>query len=247
MVAPTPAKSGFEKWQDGIDKPVGNAKWKAWDCEIQRTVNEYNRHLAGTAGYRPLDWHIVKAMLWVESGAESSEWEVKPMRIGVPGDPGLASLLTGREGGDLILPPAWKGRLTAGSARTNPADNIRAGTGYLLMKTAQYEYRSVIHSDDARIHEVTVKPGDSLDRIAKANGSTLEVLRKLNPDASLLRPGQVLRYQKASVQRVITSWRTISTAFVAQRDNGGRDPAYVDKLDYALRQMQKERDKACAH
>ena len=29
------------------------------------------------------------------------------MQIGVPGDPGLASLLSTKEGGELILPPAW--------------------------------------------------------------------------------------------------------------------------------------------
>ncbi|MET1533311.1 hypothetical protein [Burkholderia sola] len=48
------AKSGFEKWQDGIDAAVGDVKWDIWDCEIQMAVSEYNRHLSGAAGYRPL-------------------------------------------------------------------------------------------------------------------------------------------------------------------------------------------------
>ena len=98
MVDQAPPKSGLEKWQDGLNTAVGNAQWNAWDCEIQLAVNEYNRHLAGTAGYVPLDWQLIKAMLWVETGADNAEWKTKPMQIGVPGDPGLASFLSDKEG-----------------------------------------------------------------------------------------------------------------------------------------------------
>ncbi len=45
MAIQAPPKTGFEKWQDGINKAVGNAEWNAWDFEIQMAVNEYNRHL----------------------------------------------------------------------------------------------------------------------------------------------------------------------------------------------------------
>ncbi|MEK6353114.1 MAG: LysM peptidoglycan-binding domain-containing protein [Burkholderia cenocepacia] len=245
MAVQTPPKTGFEKWQDGIDKAAGDTRWDSWDCEIRMAVDEYNRHLSGIAGYRPLDWQLIKAMLWVESGAANSEWNSKPMRIGVFGDPGLTSLLSGNEGGDLILPPAWKGQLTTGSVRNMPAHNIRAGIGYLLMKTAHYEYRNVSNAD-AKIYEVIVKPGDSLDKIAKAQASTVDTLRKLNPTAAVLRPGQTLKYQKASVQRVITSWRHISTTLIAQRYNGGRDINYATKLDYALKTLQKGTETVCA-
>lgn len=167
------------------------------------------------------------------------------MQIGVAGDPGLTSFLSDKEGGDLILVPAWKGRLTVGSARTIPAHNIRAGTGYLLMKMANYEYRSVLGSD-SKVYEITVKPGDSLDKIAKTIGSTTELLKKLNPAANVLRPGQQLKHQKASVQRVITSWRYISTTLIAQRYNGGRDPNYVKKLDYSLSLIRQGKAALCA-
>lgn len=82
MAVQTPPKTGFEKWQEGINKAVGDAKWNAWDCEIQMAVSEYNRHLLGTAGYVPLDWQLIKAMVWVETGANSPEWTSKPMQIG---------------------------------------------------------------------------------------------------------------------------------------------------------------------
>ncbi|MFT8891879.1 MAG: LysM domain-containing protein [Acetobacter papayae] len=245
MAVQAPPKTGFELWQDGINKAVGDAKWNAWDCEIQMAVNEYNRHLSGKSGYFSLDWQLIKAMVWVETGANNSEWNTKPMQIGVVGDPGMIAFLSGKEGGDLILPLALKGRLTTGSVRTIPAHNIRAGIGYLLMRMANFEYQSTLGSD-TKIYEITVKSGDSLDKIAKAQGSTVDTLRKLNPTAVVLRPGQVLKCQKASMQRVITSWRRISTALIAQRYNGGGDINYAKKLDYALSLIRKGKVALCA-
>lgn len=243
--APRP-KTGIEKWQDGINKAAGNAKWDFWDCEIQMVVNDYNRHLTGTPGYMPLGWQLVKAMLWVETGAENSQWNSKPMQIGVKNDQGMTSLLFGDEGGDLIMPPAIKERLTAASVRTNPAHNIRAGVGYLLMRLAKFEYKSVLGTDP-KVYEIIVKAGDNLDKIAKAQGSTTEVLRKLNPTVGVLvRPGQVLKYQKASVQRVITGWRPRSTEMIAQRYNGYGDPDYAKKLDHALSSIRKAKAVSCA-
>lgn len=180
-----------------------------------------------------MDWQLIKAMVWVETGANNSEWNSKPMQIGVAGDPGLASFLSGNEGGDLILPPVWTARLTLESVRAIPAHNIRAGIGYLLMRMANFEYRTALAAD-TRTYEITVKPGDSLDKIARAQGSTIDTLRRLNPTAAVLRPGQVLKYQKAAIQRAITSWRHLSTTLMTQRYNGGGDPNYAKKLDYAL-------------
>lgn len=246
MAVQAPPKTGFEKWQDGLAKAVGDARWSTWDCEVQTAVSEYNRHLNGTAGYTPLNWQLIKAMLWVETGADSAEWKTKPIQIGVAGDPGLTSFLSGNEGGDLILPPALKGRLTTGTARAIPAHNIRAGIGYLLMRMANSEYRTVL-ATDAKVYEVTVKPGDSLDKIAKAQGSTVELLKKLNPSAHVLRPGQVLKYQKASVQRVITGWRQLSTTSIALRYNSmRRDPNYAKKLDFALSLVRNGKAALCA-
>lgn len=48
MEARAPAKTGFEKWQDGLSNAVGDVKWNAYDCEIQMAVNEFNQHLADT-------------------------------------------------------------------------------------------------------------------------------------------------------------------------------------------------------
>jgi hypothetical protein len=239
-----PPKTGFEKWQVGLSTAAEDEKWNAWDCEIQVAVNEYNRHLSRTAGYRPLDWQIIKAMLWVETGANNPEWKSKPMQIGVAGDPGLGSFLASDEGGDLILPPNLKVRLNMGSARAIPEYNILAGIGYLLMRMANFDYQSVPDADP-KVYEVTVKAGDSLYAIAKAQGTTIAELKKLNPTANILRSGQILKYQKASIRRIITSWRQMSTTLIAQRYNGGGDPNYEKKLDYALTLLRKETAALC--
>ncbi|MDR5787329.1 MULTISPECIES: LysM domain-containing protein [unclassified Caballeronia] len=221
----------FDKWRDGISAAVGDDRWNSWDNEVQLAVSEFNHHLIGNAGYRPLDWRIIKAMTWVESGANSSEWKKKPMQIGVAGDPGLSALLSAKEGGDLILPPAWKSRLTVASVRADPLHNIRAGVGYLLMRSARFEYRSVLDGD-SRTFDVTVKAGDSLEKIAKAQGSTVDVLKSLNPAANILRSGQILKCRKASIGQVITGWRPINSAMIANRYNGGGDSEYAKKFDY---------------
>lgn len=72
MEARAPAKTGFEKWQDGLSNAVGDVKWNAYDCEIQMAVNEFNQHLADTPNYMPLDWQLIKAMVWTETGGHAS-------------------------------------------------------------------------------------------------------------------------------------------------------------------------------
>jgi hypothetical protein len=99
---------------------------------------------------------------------------------------------------------------------------------------------------DSKVYEITVKAGDSVDKIAKSQGSTIDTLKKLNPTAAVLRSGQVLKCQKASIRRVITSWRHISATSIAQRYNGGGDPNYAKKLDYALMLVRKGEAALCA-
>jgi len=112
------------------------------------------------------------------------------------------------------------------------------------MKMGNYEYRS-LPSADGKYYEVVVSPGDSFDKIARRNGSTVETIQRLNPKILLLIPGQVLKYQKSSVQRIIKSWRILSTQMAAQRYNGGGDPNYARKLDHVLPLMRKGKVAVC--
>ncbi|WP_235450749.1 LysM peptidoglycan-binding domain-containing protein, partial [Komagataeibacter europaeus] len=186
-----------------------------------------------TPGYHPLDWRWIKAISWVGTGAHSPAWNRQPMQIGNPGDPGLTSLLSGKEGGDRIVPPAWKGRLTVGSARANPADNIRAGVGYLLMRMTNFRMDTVV-DPNARIEKVTVTASNNnLWHIARNTGTTVKNLQSLNPGITpaQLKLGMELKYQKASEQRVIFGWKNISSSSIAQIYNTSDVVSYSRKLD----------------
>jgi hypothetical protein len=114
------------------------------------------------------------------------------------------------------------------------------------MKMANFAIKSVPDSD-LKIYELTVKAGDSLDKIAKAQGSTLEVMKKLNPAAIVLKPGQVLKYQKTSMQKVVVGWKHVTTSNIATYYNGGGDSMYAKKLDYALSVIHKGKAAVCKH
>jgi hypothetical protein len=237
-------KTGFEKWQDGINKAVGNPKWDIYDCEIRSAVNEFNAHLLGQASFRSVEWQLIKAMVWIETGADKDLWKSNPMQIGMYNDPGLRALLSGKEGGELILPKNWLPKLTTSSARAIPAHNIRAGIGYLLMRLASFATKSVFDTD-TQIYEVTIKPNDSFEKIAKAQGSTVIVMKNLNPAVTTLFPGKVLKYQKASMKKLIISWKPVTTANIAAYYNSGGDKLYAKKLDYALSLVRKGKEAVC--
>jgi hypothetical protein len=241
----TAAESGFERWQAGLKKGADDPKWSIYDCEIKAACGGFNRHLAKTPNYRTLDWRLIKAMLWVETGAASAEWKTRPMQIGVPGDPGLKALLSNEEGGELILDATWKSRLTPSTVSTFPVHNIHAGIAYLLMRLAMFEYKSVVDPRSKGPFNVTVQAGDSLAKIAKKHGSTIDILKRLNGPSDIVKPGQILKVEKGSVMRVISGWRMISTGIIAQRYNGGGDPLYARKLDYAFNLVKNAKEGTC--
>jgi hypothetical protein len=240
--------SALERWQDTIKLALKDKAWHEYDCEIRVAVGEFNRHLAIAKGYVPLDWLLIKAMVWTESGATSDAWKTRPIQIGNPGDPGLVALLSAKEGGELIMPPDLQIKINAVNVRTLPALNIRAGIAYLLMRSANYGFESQIDNSNGSVHRYTVKPGDSLDKIARLQGSTVDVLKKLNPAAvgGVLRSGQVIQFQKATVRKVITGWKRIDTTTIAARYNTSLgDPNYARKLDYCLTIIKRTQGASC--
>jgi hypothetical protein len=241
-------RSSYELWQDTIDASLKDPRWHLYDCDLQRIAAEFNRHLSGKGGYFPLDWRMIKAMVWTESGGPNNPaWRNNPMQIGNSGDPGLAALLSGKEGGDLIMPAEIKRTLTTTSVRSSAQMNIFAGIAYLLMRTARFGIATVPDDKDHKVYEVIVRTGDSFDKIARTNGSTVDTLKKLNPGVFALKPGQTLKYQKADIQKIIVGWDMVTTSTIATRYNVG-DPAYAKKMNYCLAVMRKRgaTDQGCA-
>lgn len=239
------ANPKFDMWKDGIDKAVGNPKWNEYDCDIQVAVGEFNRHLLDMAGYKPLDWKLIKSMIWVETGAANPKWRSNPMQIGVLSDPGLGDLLADDKGGEIILPPTIRQVLNRANATTIPHYNFRAGIGYLLMKAANFTFRTIPDADTA-IYEVKVKQGDSFDRIAREQGSTIEILQSLNPTLRVLHPGQTVKYRKAAIRKVVSNWDPITPNTIPALYNGGGDLLYQQKLNYVFPLLQKGADVVCA-
>ncbi|WP_338767270.1 LysM peptidoglycan-binding domain-containing protein [Massilia sp. METH4] len=230
----------YEQWQNTIDEAINDSRWHRYDCDIRRTVNIFNSHLSGN-GYTSLDWQYVKAMIWTESGGpDNPAWRENPMQIGNEGDPGLRALLVGNEGGELIMPTSLRQRLTIASVTTNLRHNIEAGVAYLLMRHARYDIQTVKDANDKRIHSVMVKAGDSLDRIARKNDTTVEILKTSNGAHVFLRPGQTLQYQKAALRKVIIGWELITPASIAKRYNVG-DPSYSRKISYCLEVIRRSK------
>lgn len=191
------AKTGFEKWQDTVNESRYSSRWSMYDAEIKNIVNEYNKNLNKTPGYHDLNWKFIKAMIWVESGGpDNPAWRSRPIQIGNKGDPGLRAFFSDNEGGYLILPPVWKGRLNMNSAISNPIDNIRAGVGLLLMKQANKDVR-VVMDKDSRVYTIEVHDEKTLSELSKKNSSTVEVMKKMNPEFSFLKRGQIWKYKKS--------------------------------------------------
>lgn len=217
-------------------------RWNQYDCDIQRCARAYNAHLSDTPGFRFLDWRLVKAMVWTESGGpERSAWRTSPIQIGNEGDPGLKALFSGKEGGELILPPPLK--LSPSAARANPTLNIAAGMGYLLMRLAKFGFVHTLDERDPKIYEVSVQSRESLASIARKNGTAIQSIRQFSVNTMILRPGQTIRFRKARVVKSITGWTPITTSAIARTYNVG-DPAYAQKLEYCLKAMSSVMEEA---
>jgi hypothetical protein len=230
---PLPPKTPFQLWKDTIDTASTNPAWHGYDAVIKSTVAKYNAHLKSAPGFTALDWRLIKAMLWTESGGPKIEaWKTQPMQIGNKDDPGLAALLGGKEGGELVMPSDIASGLTLQNVPTDPVKNIQAGVGYLLMRAASYDYVNVEDLTDP-VHDYKVVPGDSLDRIARQNGSTLGELYWLNPGLHTLKIGQTVKIRKAKMTKTITGFKSLDNATVARIYNSG-DSRYAEKLAYCL-------------
>jgi LysM repeat protein len=221
-----------DKWKATVNDGLTNAAWDAYDATIKAEVEDYNKRLARTTGYVAVDWKLVKALLWVESGGPTNAaWTTRPMQIGNPGDPAYGVVKDGKESASVVMSEQLKKDIKGNIS--NPSLNVRAGIAYLFAREATTSLESVLDPVDTKTFTYIVLPGDSLDKIASRVGSTMEVLKQLNPTARILQPKQTIIYRKASIKRAIRGWSPFDSKTVARLYNVG-DPDYSAKLDYVL-------------
>ena len=139
-----------------------------------------------------------------------------------------------KEGSDLVIPPTLRAGLNAHNIPRDPTCNIKAGLGYLLTKLAIFSMANVLDPSDGREYSHTVKAGDCLASIAKRSGTTVETLKAMNHQINTLKPGQIIKYKKASTKMIISGWRPVTTSNIAMKYNGGGDAIYQKKLEYCL-------------
>ncbi len=245
-----------QKWQDSYREAFGPkaGAWNEHDRDLFDVVKGFNAHNQKTPTYKKVDWQLLKAMAWLESGGPEHRgraWNSALMQI-TPLDPGLAVALSGVNTElhgpcsiALAMTPSQRQKITVGlvtpptilrelrcTSHTAPRGSICLAAVYLWTQMAQLLSRLEIDAD--RETRIDVAAGDTYAGLAKRHGSLPDVLMRLNPDIppQKLRPGQQLRIQPARTRWEIRRWQTFSYANIARQYNGGGDPAYAAKLTY---------------
>ncbi|MBJ9848103.1 LysM peptidoglycan-binding domain-containing protein [Citrobacter sp. Cpo044] len=234
--------SPLEEWKSGREKAIGNPDWYIYDNTIRKLVSEINQHLSMSKNiekYKPLDWKLIKAMIWTETGATSTEWKTKPMQIGKIGDNGILKVTVPARPRKykIITPKNWDKYLKNKSdmIKNNPEYNIRAGIVFLMIKMSETEKDKTVYDNEKEdIYEV-VKGDLGYSSIAKKIGTTQNVLTTLN-GVKVIHPGDKLKYKKAHLEQYIQGWKLFTPKNIQIQYNGDRKRATVSKpgdINYA--------------
>lgn len=213
----------LKSWETAISSEIASdpKPWNDYDTQIQVVCSTYDRHLSGTSGYKPLNWQLIKAITWVETGAAITAWKTAPMQIGVNGDPGLNDLLN-TPNGKMILPPEYTKTLTLSNVPTNGNLNIEAGVGYFLKIMAIFG----MQADKTPPGTTSGKPVTASHPAASPPESPQKHLASQKHLAPQKHPAP-------KKHLAIVGWRAETLQYIAQHYNAG-DANYADKLQYAL-------------
>jgi LysM repeat protein len=219
--------------------PYADARWSEYDTTIKGTVDAYNTKFRASPGYVALDWRLIKAQVWTEvvAGPDDRNWYERPMQIGrFIHDTAFKVIRNGLDHSELVTDKSLRDSITAD--RTG-ANNIRAGIAYDVHLNARYANVEVIEDAKNQVH--TVEKGETVDSIAKAEGTTVENLMTLNSldkhSAAHIHLGQKLTFQKAHHEWKIVGWKQWMDAIKAY--NQGGDAQYLGKITDNLAKIKK--------
>ncbi|GGH06950.1 hypothetical protein [Silvibacterium dinghuense] len=228
----------LKQWEVQLSDEIAKnpAPWNSYDAQLQLVTNTYNKFLSGTANYQPIDWQVIKAITWVESGAANAAWQTAPMQIGVNGDPGLRELLTSPTG-KLVLPPEYANMLTVSNVPVNGNLNIEAGVGYVLKITAMFGLQAdpppapaatpAAPASGAAPAAPPVAPAPVTPAPASAAHKSAPAAHGKSHHPKHPAPPKVHKHL------AIIGWRPRTLQFIAKHYNAG-DGNYADKLQFAL-------------
>ena len=248
--APQPEETTVLKVFDGFEDSL----FATYDDEIIRYTEQWNNEYEDVPGFTPLDPNLVKAMVLQESGGHrKTAYKLDPMQIANMGDWALRVL---RDGLEASVPEGgydeldrvketpgrwvtverngkkkkmWVWDYKEAEGRINANLSIEYGTRWLFQKAFKFGKRTV-QDESSPIKSYEVKPGDSLSKIAKRCGTTVDVLVDYNgiekPDS--IRVGQTLTYRPAWREDFIEAMRPWAEAL--KRYNGGGTKGYDDSI-----------------
>ncbi len=227
------------KWTATMDAAVADPCSPAYDQTIQAELRDYTARLRSTPGYVEPPFRLMKALLMIESGGPAApSWRGRVAQTGNLGDQGYGVLKTGSENSDLVMSPDLRATL-ASTFINDPVLNGRAAIALVFTKAVIAVTVSAVDPADPLLRQHVMTKGDSFNRIAHTERSTVPDIRASNPSISpALRLKERVSYHHASMVRQITSWNVIDANFLARRYNGGGDPGYVEKLNYVLVRLQ---------
>lgn len=223
---------------------------KAYEAFVKKAVDNVNANLKPTA---PLEYKTVMAMIAKETGSDEhrqTAFKYDPMQIANQGDYALDILANGKEGIGVLEKALGmgfrslldgvrhtqrkKGKWDYSGSKMTGEKSILGGVAYLAHKAAIYGTKE---EEIGEILKTSVRRGDSLSKIAKREGTTIETLRKHNPNANpnKLRAGQELQYRKAKIVPCITGWRSWDEA--VKRYNGGGNPNYLKEVKAVMARL----------
>lgn len=236
------------------DKPSNQqirAEWDKHDGIIQKVVAEMNQKFQvkhyDFSPFIPLDWKIIKAMVWVESSGpswQSREGGVKPapafygpwpIQFGNSGDPGLGVIRDGAEHSHLISSKELRNELK----KTMTAELcIRGGVALVFHYAAIYENAKII--DRQAVQHDTVRTKDTLSKIAARNQTLVEEITRASnlSEKTILRVGQTVWFRSAHREWQLNGWKDWWIAVT--KYNGGGDPHYRSKVRAAYQAIVSE-------
>lgn len=229
VMTPTPKLSPLEEWKAGRVKAIGNSDWYVYDSHIRKLVSEINQHLSKSkniSNYQPLDWKLIKAMIWTETGATSPAWKSRPIQIGNRDDAGIYEVTKPARPikYHLIVPDSWDKYLINKNdiIKNNPEYNIRAGVALLMIKMSNQEDSRTIYDNNEILTYEVVKGDRGYDDISKKVGTTRRVLVELNGN-KIMHPGDKIKYKKAHIEQYIPGWLSFTPENIRNQYN--IDPA----------------------
>jgi|GEM_PF-4262656 hypothetical protein len=128
--------------------PFWDQRWSGYDGLIKKEVVDINNEIANKhfQDPNPLDWRMIKAMLWQESGGPDfnggKEWKIWPMQIGRrKADTGIQDVISGRSHTDLFTTNELRKEMSTAfhNHRMTPELNIKAAIIYLLGRRVKSE------------------------------------------------------------------------------------------------------------